>query len=115
MRKLASIQRIWQIDPIEGADRIELARPFGHQGLDLTRLPFRHMRKNGGPGRTRTFGVSDVTVLQTAGFAACRTDPYGCGGGIRTHIFRLMRPLSCQLTTPQNEAPKNGAGVEERI
>ena len=24
--------------------RIELARPFGHQGLGLTRLPFRHMR-----------------------------------------------------------------------
>ena len=25
MRKLASIQRIWKIEPIEGADRIELA------------------------------------------------------------------------------------------
>ena len=25
--------------------RFELTRPFGHQGLSLTRLPFRHMRK----------------------------------------------------------------------
>ena len=24
MRKLASIQRVWKIEPIEGADRIEL-------------------------------------------------------------------------------------------
>ena len=24
--------------------RFELTRPFGHQGLGLTRLPFRHMR-----------------------------------------------------------------------
>ena len=31
MRKLASIQRIWQIDPIEGADRIELAHVLGWQ------------------------------------------------------------------------------------
>lgn len=31
MRKLASIQRIWQIEPIEGADRIELAHVLGWQ------------------------------------------------------------------------------------
>ena len=31
MRKLASIQRIWQIEPIEGADRIELAKVLGWQ------------------------------------------------------------------------------------
>lgn len=30
-RKLASIQRIWKIEPIEGADRIELARVLGWQ------------------------------------------------------------------------------------
>jgi len=29
MRKLASIQRIWKIEPIEGADRIELAHVLG--------------------------------------------------------------------------------------
>ena len=29
MRKLASIQRIWEIEPIEGADRIELAHVLG--------------------------------------------------------------------------------------
>ena len=28
-RKLASIQRIWKIEPIEGADRIELANVLG--------------------------------------------------------------------------------------
>lgn len=31
MRKLASIQRIWAIEPIEGADRIEMARVLGWQ------------------------------------------------------------------------------------
>lgn len=31
MRKLASIQRIWKIEPIEGADRIELAHVRGWQ------------------------------------------------------------------------------------
>jgi RNA ligase (TIGR02306 family) len=30
-RKLASVQRIWKIEPIEGADRIELARVLGWQ------------------------------------------------------------------------------------
>ena len=31
MRKLASIQLIWKIEPIEGADRIELAHVLGWQ------------------------------------------------------------------------------------
>ena len=31
MRKLASVQRIWKIEPIEGADRIELANVLGWQ------------------------------------------------------------------------------------
>ena len=31
MRKLASIQRIWKIEPIDGADRIELAYVLGWQ------------------------------------------------------------------------------------
>ncbi len=31
MRKLASIQRIWKMDPIEEADRIELANVLGWQ------------------------------------------------------------------------------------
>ena len=30
-RKLASIQRVWKIEPIEGADRIELAHVLGWQ------------------------------------------------------------------------------------
>ena len=31
MRKLASVQRVYKIDPIEGADRIELAHVLGWQ------------------------------------------------------------------------------------
>ena len=31
MRKLASIQRIWKVEPIDGADRIELAHVLGWQ------------------------------------------------------------------------------------
>ena len=30
-RKLASIQKIWNLSPIEGADRIELAHVLGWQ------------------------------------------------------------------------------------
>ena len=33
MRKLASIQKIWDITPIEGADRIELAHVEGWQSV----------------------------------------------------------------------------------
>ena len=33
MRKLASIQKIWNITPIEGADRIELAHVEGWQSV----------------------------------------------------------------------------------
>ena len=32
-RKLASIQRVWKIEPIDGADRIELAHVLGWQGV----------------------------------------------------------------------------------
>lgn len=31
MRKLASVQRVWKVEPIEGADRIELAHVLGWQ------------------------------------------------------------------------------------
>ena len=31
MRNLASIQRIWKIEPIDGADKIELAHVLGWQ------------------------------------------------------------------------------------
>ena len=31
MRKLASVQRVWEVEPIEGADRIELAHVLGWQ------------------------------------------------------------------------------------
>ncbi len=31
MRKLASIQKVWKVEPIEGAERIELAHVLGWQ------------------------------------------------------------------------------------
>ena len=31
MRKLASVQRVWKVEPIEGADKIELAHVLGWQ------------------------------------------------------------------------------------
>ena len=42
MRKLASIQRIWMIEPIEGADRIELAHVLGWQCV-VNKGQFREM------------------------------------------------------------------------
>lgn len=42
MRKLASIQRIWKIEPIEGADRIELAHVLGWQCV-VNKGQFREM------------------------------------------------------------------------
>ena len=38
MRKLASIQKIWDITPIEGADRIELAHVEGWQSVVIKAL-----------------------------------------------------------------------------
>ena len=42
MRKLASIQRIWKIEPIDGADRIELAHVLGWQCV-VNRGQFKEM------------------------------------------------------------------------
>ena len=42
MRKLASIQRIWKIEPIEGADRIELVHVLGWQCV-VNKGQFREM------------------------------------------------------------------------
>lgn len=42
MRKLASIQKIWKIEPIEGADRIELAHVLGWQCV-VNKGQFREM------------------------------------------------------------------------
>ena len=42
MRKLASIQRMWKIEPIEGADRIELAHILGWQCV-VNKGQFREM------------------------------------------------------------------------
>lgn len=42
MRKLASVQRIWKIEPIQGADRIELAHVLGWQCV-VNKGQFREM------------------------------------------------------------------------
>ena len=45
LRKLASIQRVWKIVPIEGADRIELAHVLGWQCV-VNKDQFQPMRND---------------------------------------------------------------------
>ena len=40
--------------------------------------------------------------------ASLHTYPYGCRGGIRTRILRLMRPFSYQSNTLQYQGPERG-------
>ena len=98
MRKLASVQRIWKIEPIDGADRIELAYVLGwqcvvnrgqFQPMDLavyfeidSFLPIRH----------------EFEFMRTSSYR--KTDIMGEGFRLRTMKFRgqisqgLLLPIS---------------------
>ena len=105
MRKLASIQRIWKIEPIEGADRIELAHVLGWQCV-----------VNKGQFQPMDIGVyfeidSFLPIRPVYEFMRSssykKTDIMGEGFKLRTMRFRgqisqgLLLPLSQFQKSPQ--------------
>ena len=80
--------------------RLELTRPLGHHGLDMTRLPVpSHAHMVGRAGfEPAVFPMS--RFYRPLASASLHTDPYGCRGGTRTRIVRRMKPLPCQIDYP---------------
>ncbi len=109
MRKLASIQRIWKIEPIEGADRIELAHVLGWQCV-----------VNKGQFKPMDIGVyfeidsflpvrPEFEFLKTSSYR--KTDVMGEGFRLRTMRFRGQ--ISQGLLLPVTSFPEipEGAGL----
>ena len=99
MRKLASIQVIWKIEPIEGADRIEIAHVLGWQCV-VNKGQFKPMDK------AVYFEVDSFLPIRPE-FEFLRkssyknTDIMGEGFKLRTQTFRgeisqgLLQPIDC--------------------
>ncbi|MBQ9075355.1 MAG: 2'-5' RNA ligase [Mogibacterium sp.] len=106
MRKLASIQRIWKIEPIEGADRIELAHVLGWQCV-VNKGQFSEMDK------AVYFEVDsflpirpEFEFLRASSYK--KTDIMGEGFRLRTMKFRgqisqgLVLPVTAFPEIPEN-------------
>lgn len=98
MRKLASIQRIWKIEPIEGADRIELAYVLGWQCV-VNKGQFKPM------DLAVYFEVDsflpirkEFEFLRSSSYK--KTDTMGEGFRLRTMMFR--KKISQGLLLPLN-------------
>ena len=101
MRKLASIQRIWNIEPIEGADRIELAHVLGWQCV-VNKGQFRSMEP------AIYFEVdSFLPVLPEFEFlrSSCYRKTDVMGEGFRLRTMRFRGQLSQGLLLPMSEFP----------
>ena len=108
MRKLASIQRIWKIEPIEGADKIELAHVLGWQCV-----------VNKGQFQPMDVGVyfeiesflpvrPEFEFMRTSSYK--KTDIMGEGFKLRTMRFRGQ--ISQGLLLPLSSFPKIPADIE---
>ena len=117
MRKLASIQRIWKIEPIEGADRIELAHVLGWQCV-VNKGQFREM------DLAVYFEVDsflpiapEFEFLRASSYR--KTDIMGEGFRLRTMKFRgqisqgLLLPISTFPLIPKDAEP--GLDVTELL
>ncbi len=108
MRKLASVQRIWSIEPIEGADRIELAHVLGWQCV-----------VNKGQFQPMDLGVyfeidsflpirPEFEFMRNSSYK--KTDIMGEGFRLRTQRFRGQ--LSQGLLLPLSQFPEIPAEAE---
>ncbi len=108
MRKLASIQRVWKTEPIEGADRIELAHVLGWQCV-VNRGQFR-------PMDTAVYFEIDSFLPVRPEFEFLRasrykkTDVMGEGFRLRTMHFRSQ--ISQGLLLPVDMFPEIPADAE---
>ena len=102
MRKLASIQRVWKIDPIEGADRIELASVLG----------WRCVVNKGElhPGDLAVYFEIDSFLPVRPEFEFLRASSYSktdiMGEGFRLKTMKLRGQLSQGLLLPLNRFPE---------
>ena len=108
MRKLASIQRIWNIEPIEGADRIELAHVLGWQCV-----------VNKGQFQPMDIGVYfeiDSFLPIRPEFEFMRTSSYKktdiMGEGFRLRTMRFRGQISQGLLLPLSQFPEIPANAE---
>ena len=108
MRKLASVQRIWKIEPIEGADRIELAHVLGWQCV-----------VNKGQFQPMDIGVYfeiDSFLPIRPEFEFMRTSSYKktdiMGEGFRLRTMRFRGQISQGLLLPLSQVPEIPADAE---
>ena len=108
MRKLASIQKIWKNEPIEGADRIELAHVLGWQCV-----------VNKGQFHPMDIGVYfeiDSFLPIRPEFEFMRTSSYKktdiMGEGFRLRTMRFRGQISQGLLLPLSQFPEIPADAE---
>lgn len=108
MRKLASIQKIWKIEAIEGADRIELAYVLGWQCV-VNKGQFRPME------RAVYFEIDSFLPIRPE-FEFLRDSSYRktdiMGEGFRLRTKRFRGQISQGLLLPIDTFPEIPAGSE---
>lgn len=101
-RKLASIQRIWQIEPIEGADRIELAHVLGWQCV-VNKGQFKPM------DLAVYFEIDSFLPIRSE-FEFMRTSSYKktdiMGEGFRLRTMKFRGQVSQGLLLPISQFPE---------
>ena len=107
-RKLASIQRIWKIEPIEGADRIELANVLGWQCV-VNKGQFQPM------DLAVYFEIDSFLPIRDE-FEFMRASSYRktdiMGEGFRLRTMRFRGQISQGLLLPISQFPELPADVE---
>ncbi len=108
MRKLASIQRIWKIEPIEGADRIELAHVLGWQCV-VNKGLFQ-------PMDTGVYFEIDSFLPTRPEFEFMRATSYKksdvMGEGFKLRTMRFCGEISQGLLLPLSQFPEIPAETE---
>ena len=108
MRKLASIQKVWKIEPIEGADRIELAHVLGWQCV-VNRGQFQ-------PMDTAVYFEIDSFLPIRPEFEFMRTSSYRktdiMGEGFRLRTMKFRGQISQGLLLPVSQFPEIPKDVE---
>ena len=108
MRKLASVQRIWKIEPIEGADRIELAHVLGWQCV-VNKDQFQ-------PMDIGVYFEIDSFLPICPEFEFLRASSYKktdiMGEGFRLRTMRFRGQLSQGLLLPLSQFPQIPADAE---
>ena len=108
MRKLASVQRIWKIEPIDGADRIELAYVLGWQCV-VNRGQFRPM------DLAVYFEIDSFLPIRPE-FEFMRTSSYRktdiMGEGFRLRTMKFRGQISQGLLLPISEFSEIAEDIE---